>query len=242
VCFPDEERGTCFGGITTPSSNLQRQLILALCGVKAWRDRIKSDLKSQYSQLSDSELLSMTYLESSDYTEEAIKVAKSILDERGLSNPSNEILQQTENYQPQIEDEEKDECAKAIKSKDMFRFRKFMQALKEDDYGYVAKFSFWFVLCYSCYSGLTVGNGKGKFVSLFGPLKSEYLLVIEVICSIAVFGIFPVIYFIIHSMKLSPDQRKQQGLSLLMPKYIFIIYGISLFLLIAPFILGSLGW
>ena len=42
-----------------------------------------NELKAQYSKLSDNELLIIVYIESSDYAEEEIKNAKSILDERG---------------------------------------------------------------------------------------------------------------------------------------------------------------
>jgi hypothetical protein len=199
-----------------------------------------SGLKKQYSELTDNELLCMTYFESSDYTEEAIKAAKVILDERGLSNPSNEILQQAKNYQGQIKEAQEEESAKAIRSKGIFGFLKLALGIRNGNYCYLAKYAFWLVVCYGCYSGLNIGSGEGKLVSLFGPIKSEFQFVLEVICFIAVFGTFPVIFFIIYSLKLSPEKRKEQGLSLLMPKPIFIIYGVSLFLFIAPFILSSL--
>ena len=195
-----------------------------------------SDLRSLYSQLSDNELLSMTHFGSSDYTEEAIEVAKSILAERGLSNPSNDILQQ-------VKAERHNESEKAIRSKDMFRVRKLKQAIKDHDYCYLAKYFFWFIVFYGCYSGFEANTGstKGKMVSLFGPLKPEYSFLGQLICSIAVFGILPVIYFIAHSSKLSRGKRKEHGLSLFMPKYILIVYGISLLLLIVPIVLWSLG-
>ncbi|MBN1384163.1 MAG: trypsin-like peptidase domain-containing protein [Elusimicrobia bacterium] len=54
-----------------------------------------NELKEKYSKLTDDELLTIVYVESSDYTEEAIKVAKIILDERGIGYPSEETISQT---------------------------------------------------------------------------------------------------------------------------------------------------
>lgn len=199
--------------------------------------------EEKYSKLSDNELLIMVYFENSDYTEEAIEIARSILDERGLSNPSSEILQQAKNYQSQIKEAQKDKFAGKIQSRDIFRFGKLKQAFKEKDYCFIGKWLFWFIVGYGLYSGLGIGSGKGKWIELIPfaeTIKSEWLFVLEVIFNIFILGIFPVIFFIIYSLKLSPKQRKERGLSLFMPKYIFFIYGISLFLFVALVILPRL--
>jgi hypothetical protein len=185
----------------------------------------------------------MVYFENSDYTEEAIEIARSILDERGLSDPSSEILQQAKNYQSQIKEAQKNKFAGKIQSRDIFRFGKLKQAFKEKDYCFIGKWLFWFIVGYGLYSGLGIGSGKGKWIELIPfaeTIKSEWLFMLEVIFNIFILGIFPVIFFIMYSLKLSPKQRKERGLSLLMPKYIFFIYGISLFLFVVLVILPRL--
>lgn len=199
-----------------------------------------SELEERYSKLNDNELLIMVHFESSNYTEKAIKCAKSILNKRGLSQPSNEILQQAKNYQSQIKEAQKDKFAEEIQSRDIFRFGKLKQAFKKKNYCLISKWLFWFIVGCGLYSGLGIGSGKGKWIELIPfveEIKSEWLFVLEVIFNIAIFGIFPVTFFIVYSLKLSPEQRKERGLSLFMPKYIFFIYGISLFLFVALVIL-----
>jgi len=199
--------------------------------------------EEKYSKLSNNELLIMVYFENSDYTEEAIEIARSILDERGLSDPSSEILQQAKNYQSQIKEAQKNKFAGKIQSRDIFRFGKLKQAFKEKDYCFIGKWLFWFIVGYGLYSGLGIGSGKGKWIELIPfaeTIKSEWLFMLEVIFNIFILGIFPVIFFIMYSLKLSPKQRKERGLSLLMPKYIFFIYGISLFLFVVLVILPRL--
>lgn len=44
-----------------------------------------NELEERYSKLNDNDLLIMVHFESSNYTEEAIKCAKLILNKRGLS-------------------------------------------------------------------------------------------------------------------------------------------------------------
>ena len=191
------------------------------------------ELKEQYSKLSDNELLVMVYFESSDYTEEAIKIAKSVLSERGLGQPSHGILQQAKNYQIEIKGQKES-------GRDIFKEKKLKQAIKKRDYYFIGKWLFWFIAVYGVYSGLGVGSGKGKWIELVPfveTIKSEWLFIIEVILNISILGIFPVIFFIIYSLKLSPEQRKERGLSLFMPKYIFFIYVVSLFLFVALVIL-----
>lgn len=57
------------------------------------------ELKERYSKLINEELLNIVYVKSSDYTEESIKLAKSILEERGITQLTDTILQQVQNYQ-----------------------------------------------------------------------------------------------------------------------------------------------
>ncbi len=201
------------------------------------------ELEETYSKLTDNELLIMVYFESSDYNEEAIKIAKSILDKRGLGQPSDEILQQAKNYHSQLKESQKDQFAEKIQSRDVFRFGKLKQAFKEKNYYFIGKLSFWFVIGYGLYSGLSIGSGRGKWIELIPfaeTIKSEWLFILEVVFNIAILGIFPIIFFIIYSLKLSQEQRKERRLSLLMPKYIFFIYGISLFLFFVLVILPRL--
>jgi hypothetical protein len=108
----------------------------------------------------------------------------------------------------------------------------------------LAKKVFLFIVLYGCYQAVQAGDGytEGKLVSsLFGSLKPGYAFLLELASDIAILGILPVLYYIIHSWKLSRDERRRQGLSLFMPKYVFIIYGGALFLLALPIILWSMG-
>lgn|GEM_PF-1075575 len=115
--------------------------------------------------------------------------------------------------------------------------------LKKRDYFFIGKSSFWCIIGYGFYFGLSIGSGKGKRIELIPfALKSEWLFILEVVFNIATFGIFPLIFFIIYSLKLSPEQRKERRLSLLMPKYIFFIYGVSLFLFFVLVILPRWGF
>ncbi|MFQ3579199.1 MAG: hypothetical protein SNJ71_03540 [Bacteroidales bacterium] len=177
-----------------------------------------NELIDSYSKLSDNELLIMVYFESSNYQEEAIKVAKSILKERGLSQPTSEILQQAKNYQIRTK-----ESLENIM--DTFDERKLKQAIRKKDYYFIGKWLFWIIIGSGIYSGVL--GSKGNIVSVL----------LEVIFTIAVFGIIPVIFFFIYSLKLSPEQRKERGLCLFMPKYIFFMYAISLLIFVAFVIL-----
>lgn len=189
-----------------------------------------NELKDQYSKLSDNELLVMVYFESSDYTEEAIEIAKSILDERRLSQPSSEILQQAKNYRIQIKELQKND-------RDIFGEKKLKQSIKKRDYYFVGKWLFWCTIGYGIYSA--VFGIKEMVVKR--PLWPIWILfVLEIIFAIAIFGIIPVIFFCIYNLKLSPEQRKERGLFLLMPKYVLFIYVISLFLFVALVILPTL--
>jgi len=183
------------------------------------------------------------YFESSDYTEKAIEIAKSILDERGLNNPSDDILQQAKAYQSQIKEVQKDKFVEDIQSGDIFKTRALKQAFKGKDYCFIGQWLFWFIVGYGFFSGLGIGIGKGKWIDLIPfvePIKSEWLFIIEIVFNIAIFGMFPVIFFIIYSLKLSPEKRKERGLFFLMPKYIFFIYVISLFLFVTIVVLPRL--
>lgn len=152
-------------------------------------------------------------------------------------------MQQAKNYQSQIKETQKDKFAEELQSRDIFRFGKLKQAFKKKNYCFIGKWIFWFIVSYGLSSGLGIGSGKEKWIELIPfveTIKSEWLFVLEVIFDIAIFGIFPLVLFIVYSLKLSPEQRKERGLSLFMPKYIFFIYGISLFLFVALVILPRL--
>jgi hypothetical protein len=181
-----------------------------------------NELEEKYSKLNDNELLFMVYFESSDYTEEAIKIAKSILDERGLSNPSNEILQQAKNYETQIRESLKND-------RDIFGEKKLKQAIKKRDYYFVGKYLFWFTIGYGIYSALF---GIKEMVVKRPLWPTWVLFLIEIVFTIAIFGIIPIVFFIVYSLRLSSKQRKGRGLFLFMPKYVLFVYGISLLLLV----------
>lgn len=189
-----------------------------------------NELRGRYSKLSDNELLIMVYSESSDYTNEAIDVAKSILDDRGLSQPSDKVLEQAKNYQTQIKKSEES-------IGDIFGEKKLKQAFKKRDYFFIGKWLFWFTISSGIYSALI---GVEELASK-RPLWAGWILfLLEIAFTIAIFGVIPVIFFFIYSLKLPQSERKEKGLTLFMPKYVLILYGISLFLFVVFVILPGL--
>ena len=116
---------------------------------------------------------------------------------------------------------------------------------KKRNFSYVGKWLFGFIVGYGFYSALGISNGKGKWIHLIRSaegIREEWLFILEVIFNIAIYGIIPVIFFIIYSLTLSTGQREKLGLSLLIPKYILIPYGISLFLFIVIIIILPRLW
>ena len=189
-----------------------------------------NNLKEKYSNMTDDELIKIVYVDTSDYTAKGIQTAKNILENRGITQPSPEVLEEAKNASKQQK-----ETLDAYNRFDIFQSKKISKAIKKKDYFYIGTYIFWFIIGYGLYSGLGIGHGKGKWIELIPfveTIKPEWLLILEVVFNIAILGIFPVIFFIIYSLKLSPGQRKERRLSLLMPKYIFFIYGISLFLVL----------
>jgi len=187
-----------------------------------------NNLKEKYSNMTDDELIKIVYVDTSDYTVKGIQTAKNILEYRGITQPSPEVLEEAKNASKQQK-----ETLDVYNRFDIFQSKKISKAIKKKDYFYIGKYIFWFVISYGIFSGLTIGNSMRKWIELIPYLetiKSEWLFILEIVFNIAIFGIFPVIFFIIYSLKLSSSQRKERGLSLFMPKYIFFIYGISLFL------------
>ncbi|MBU2524083.1 hypothetical protein KKG71_02730 [Patescibacteria group bacterium] len=189
-----------------------------------------NELEEKYSKLSDNELLIMVYFESSDYTEEAIKIAKSILDKKGLSQPTDEILQHAKNHQTRIKKSEET-------SRDIFGEKKLKQAVQKRDYYFIGKWLFWIVVGSGIYSALT-GIKEATYIH---PLWSPWMLFfLEIFLTIAIFGIIPIVFFIAYSLRLSSGQRKEKGLFLFMPKYVLFVYGISLLLFVVFLILPRL--
>lgn len=189
-----------------------------------------NELKERYSKLSDEELLVIVYFESSDYKEEAIEIAKSILDERGLSQPSEEILQEAKKY--------KETPARNydVFGDSIFKKGKLKQAVKKRDYLLIGKWLFWLVIIYGPLSIYRMGppalsSNKMLVQQIWLPIWIIYLL--EIVSTIAIFGVIPVIFFFIYGLKLSPKQRKEKGLTLFMPKYVFFIYVVSLLIFVA---------
>jgi len=185
-----------------------------------------SNFKEKYLNMTDDELIKIAYVDTLDYTAEGIRTAKDILKSRGITQPSSEVIENAKT----ISKQQKESIEGYL---DIFQSKKISKAIKKKDYFYIGKYIFWFVISYGIFSGLTIGNSMRKWIELIPYLetiKSEWLFILEIVFNIAIFGIFPVIFFIIYSLKLSSSQRKERGLSLFMPKYIFFIYGISLFL------------
>jgi hypothetical protein len=191
---------------------------------------VMNELRDRYSKLNNNELLVMVYFENSDYTSEAIDVAKKVLDERGLSQPSDEILQLAKDYQTQLKESEEN-------IRDIFGEKKLKQAFKKRDYFFIGKWLFWSIAGYGIYSALI----SVKELVAKRPLWPGWILfILEVAFTIALFGIIPIIFFFIYSLKLPPRERKEKGLTLFMPKYVFFIYGVSLFLFVVLVILPRL--
>ena len=185
-----------------------------------------SNFKEKYLNMTDDELIKIAYVDTLDYTAEGIRTAKDILKSRGITQPSSEVIENAKT----ISKQQKESIEGYL---DIFQSKKISKAIKKKDYFYIGKYIFWFVISYGIFSGLTIGNGMRKWIEIIPyveTIKSEWLFILEIVFNIAIFGIFPVIFFIIYSLKLSSSQRKERGLSLFMPKYIFFIYGISLFL------------
>jgi len=182
-----------------------------------------NELKKQYSELNDYELINIVYFESSEYTEEAIKVAKSTLEERGLRQPTDEILQKAKEYCNTPADDF-DGLGKKLNP---YEWRKIKKAVKKRDYLFVGKWLFWSVLVGGIFHAI---KGWDSFRREWLPPWMLFLL--EIFFTIAIIGIIPVIFFFIYSFKLTKEQRKEKGLILFMPKYVFFIYGFSLFIFI----------
>ena len=194
-----------------------------------------NELKKRYSELNDYELINIVYFESSEYTEEAIKVAKSALSERGLSQPTDEILQRAKEYRKApASDFDED-----LLGGNVFERGKLKRAVKKRDYFFIGKWLFWLVITYAFISALTI-NPSFEISSQRTELPIWIIHIIEIIFSIAIFGLIPVIFFSVYSLRLSKDQRKEKGVTLLMPIYVFIIYGISLLIFIVLIILPRL--
>lgn len=191
-----------------------------------------NELKERYSKLSDEELLVIVYFESSNYRQEAIEIAKSILDERELSQPSDEILQRAKNYQMQIQDSVESDYD--VLGDNIVAGRRLTQAVKKKDYLFIGKWLFWGIIGYGIFSNLYIT--QGRVLERLGWMK----FVFEIIFTIAIFGIIPVIFFFIYSLKLSPRQRKERRLTLFMPKYVIFIYGVSLLIFVSLVILPRL--
>ena len=107
-----------------------------------------NELKKRYSELNDYELINIVYFESSEYREEAIKVAKSVLEERGLSQPTDEILQRAKEYRKApTSDFDEDLFGEKV-----FERGKLKGAVKRRDYLFIGKWLFWFVVGYGLFS------------------------------------------------------------------------------------------
>jgi hypothetical protein len=190
-----------------------------------------NELKKRYSELNDYELINIVYFESSEYREEAIKVAKSVLEERGLTQPTDEILQRAKEYRKApASDFDED-----FLGKDVFKKGSLKRAVKKRDYFFIGKWLFWVVIANGFYTAFRI-NSSFEISSQRTGLPIWILQIFEIISTIAIFGLIPVIFFVVYSLRLSKEQRAEKRLTLLMPMYVLIIYGISLLIFIAFFI------
>lgn len=193
-----------------------------------------NELKKRYSELNDYELINIVYFKSSEYTEEAIKVAKSVLDERGLSQPSEEILQEAKKYK------ETPASDYDVFGDSLFEKGKLKQAVKKRNYLFIGKWLFWLVIFYGVISVYRMGPpalSSNKILDQQTWLPILIIYFLEVAFTISIFGIIPVLFFLIYSLRLSPEQRKQKVLSLFMPKYVFFTYVVSLLIFVALVVL-----
>lgn len=188
------------------------------------------ELRERYIYLTDLELLAMVHYEHSEYTNEAINAANSILEERGLSKPSEELLQQAKRYRTQIEASEKDPPY-------LIAEKKFKRALNKTDYFFLGRWSFWCVVGYGFYSAFI---GLKVAVANLPSWPVWLLFILDAAFKIGLFGIIPVILFIIGGLKLSPQQRKERKMILFMPKSFVFIYGLALLLFLSLVIMTFL--
>ena len=172
----------------------------------------------------------MVYFESSDYTNEAIEFARSVLSERGLSHPPEEILQQAKDFYDHKQESK-------INDEGFYKEKKLKKAIIKRDYFFIGKWLFWFFIIQSFYTAVRGGVEKGwvELLPIYEVelISEKWLFVMGVAFNFAILGIIPVAFFLIHSLKLSSEQRKEQGLSLFMPKYVLFVYCIALFLFVA---------
>jgi len=192
------------------------------------------ELKEKYSEFNDYELLNIVYFESSDYTEEAIKVAKSVLEERGLGKPSEDTLQKVKEYRESPANDSD------LFGERIFDKGKLKAAYKRRDYLFIGKWLFWLVVGYGLFSAYRMGppylrTGESIAERMGFSVFLSFLL--EISLSIAILGLIPIIFFCIYSLTLSSEQRKEKGLILLMPWYVLIIYVISVLISIVLIIL-----
>lgn len=189
-----------------------------------------NDLKQKYSDLDDFELLRIVYFEYADYTEEAIQLAKSILIDRGLNQPSEEMIQKVKEYieTPVSEFDFLDDK----KEENIFKKGNFRDAVKKKDYYLFGKLLFWLVVVYAFTSvflhEMNYLSPEKKLPENYGILEWFINNLIEIVFTITIFGLIPIIFLIFHSLKLSKKQRKEKRLVLFLPSYILIIYGISI--------------
>ena len=184
------------------------------------------ELLEQYAELNDYELLLIAYLDSEEYTEKAIKTAKSVLKARGLEEPSEEILKKTKEYKETPASE-----FMTIGS-GIHETYKLKRAIKRRDYFFIGKWLIWLAVGFGIYSifRMNLDNVQSITQRTGFPIWAIYLL--EFCFNIAILGLVPFFFFIVYSLRLSKEKRMERKLTFLMPIYYLIIYGISLFILI----------
>lgn len=55
------------------------------------------ELRKKYEGMTDEELINIAYIQSFDYTDEAVELAKKLLRERQIKKPSDEIIKELKN-------------------------------------------------------------------------------------------------------------------------------------------------
>ena len=117
-----------------------------------------NDLKKQFSEFDDFMLLRIVYFDSSEYSEDAIRIAKEVLSERRLSRPSEELLQKVKLLEVSGFDRLKDEafkhcflCNSSVETREMpYNFLDGDQSVREIDAKINSELKNLLCVCQSC--------------------------------------------------------------------------------------------
>ena len=150
------------------------------------------ELKERYLKLSNEELLSIVYVESSNYTEESIKTAKSVLEERSITQPTDTILQQVQNYQTEKKKLEMENKYKGVGGwlllfcvglTILSPLNLLLEISKESGFTFVVIFDIC-LICFCIYTGFCLWTVRPNAVKL----AKIYLIILFIIGILAIIG------------------------------------------------------